>query len=564
MSIDFKRSWVIMPYRQLLYILFLIFVFACKNSNKPREKDIVETTQQLEERTAENLKKLLDYAAQNKDKINDSVKLTSLSLLQAAYSNNNFKTIWSHEDTWQPLADSLYEMISRAKEYGLFPSDYHFSSLTSIRSRLEVDSLARRDAALWTRGDVLFTEAYFAIARHLKLGRLPKDSITLRKDSLFNDNYFIENFNGAITNKNIIGSLQVLEPKYPGYIDVKNGIRPFLQNAVFKKYTYLNYPYKDTLAFVKTLQQRLSEDGFAAISPEADSTSLAVSIANYQLSLDLKPTGKISESIVRGLNNTDWEQFKSIAVTLDQYKLMADFVPETFVMVNLPAYSLYVYNADTLVFQSRVIIGSPKTKTPLLNSRISNFITYPQWTVPYSIIFREMLPKIQKNVDYLEQQNLMVVDRDENVVDPYSIDWSQLNKKSFPYLLRQKEGDDNSLGIIKFNFVNKYSVYLHDTNARWLFSKASRALSHGCVRVQKWEDLSRYLTSSDTIRFPPDSLKAWIGRQEKHTVTGFPRMPLFIRYFIVEGKKGKLLFYNDIYGYNRLIKEKYFTRKTIS
>lgn len=548
-----------------MWLSIALFFFACKNSNKPPEKDLVKTPQQLVERTAENLKKLLDYAEKNKASVNDSVKLKALSLVRTAYENNHYKTIWSYEDNWVPLADSIYKLVGHAKEYGLFPSDYNYTSLTTIRNSIENDSISRRDAVLWTRADILFTEAYFILAKHLKLGRLPKDSVTLRKDSLFSDSYFIKQFNQAIGSKNIIESLQSLEPKYPGYRNVKEGIARFLETANFKNYTYLPFPFKDSLAFIKLLQQRLSEDGFIKNTPQLpDSVSLSISVINYQQFLKIKPTGKISESLVRSLNNTDWEKFKSIAVTLDLYKLMADSVPETYIMVNLPAYNLYVYNADTMVFQSKVIVGSPKTRTPLLNSRISNFITYPQWTVPYSIIFKDMLPKIQKNISYLDKQNLMVVDRDENVVDPRSIDWSELNQKKFPYLLRQKEGDENSLGIIKFNFANKYSVYLHDTNARWLFNKSSRALSHGCVRVQRWQELSQYLTSSDTLRFPPDSLKAWMDRQEKHTITGFPRMPLFIRYFTVEGKDGNLKFYNDIYGYERILREKYFARKIIS
>lgn len=158
----------------------------------------------------------------------------------------------------------------------------------------------------------------------------------------------------------------------------------------------------------------------------------------------------------------------------------------------------------------------------------------------------------------------MVVDGYDSVIDPETIDWSKLNNKNFPYLIRQKEGDDNSLGVIKFNFSNKYSVYLHDTNARSLFSRSSRALSHGCVRVQEWEKLSQFLIRSDTIQYPPDTIKAWISRQEKHTITGFPKLPLFIRYFTVEGKGGKLTFHEDIYGDDRVLKEKYFSGKMMS
>lgn len=130
-------------------------------------------------------------------------------------------------------------------------------------------------------------------------------------------------------------------------------------------------------------------------------------------------------------------------------------------------------------------------------------------------------------------------------------------------MLRQRQGDDNSLGVMKFNFRNKYSVYLHDTNARALFARKARALSHGCVRVQAWEKLAHFLVREDSIRYPSDTLRAWILRAEKHTVSGFPPVPLYIRYFTVEGEQGKLRWWDDIYGEDRKLLERYFSNKRI-
>jgi murein L,D-transpeptidase YcbB/YkuD len=284
---------------------------------------------------------------------------------------------------------------------------------------------------------------------------------------------------------------------------------------------------------------------------------------NYQRSNKLKVTGKISQDMVNMMDNTDWEKFKRIAINMDRYKLLPDSLPPTYVWVNLPAFGLQVINADTVVLESKVIVGAPKTRTPLLTSEISNFITYPQWTVPSSIIFKDMLPQIKRNVDYLQKQNLMVVDDNDSVRDPLTIKWARLNKNNFPYQLKQRQGDDNSLGVMKFNFRNKYDVYLHDTNVRWMFGKSFRALSHGCVRVKEFQKLADFLVRKDTIRYKPDTLRAWIQRQEKHTIYGFARVPIFIRYYTAEGKKGRILFYDDIYGEDRQLRERYFADKPI-
>ena len=107
-------------------------------------------------------------------------------------------------------------------------------------------------------------------------------------------------------------------------------------------------------------------------------------------------------------------------------------------------------------------------------------------------------------------------------------------------------------------------MYIHDTNVRWLFGKSFRALSHGCVRVKEWKKLANFLLRSDSTGQQADSLKVWIGRQEKHMINGFPKLPVFIRYFTCEASSGKIKFHEDIYEEDRFLREKYFTGKTIN
>jgi murein L,D-transpeptidase YcbB/YkuD len=236
-------------------------------------------------------------------------------------------------------------------------------------------------------------------------------------------------------------------------------------------------------------------------------------------------------------------------------------MPPRYVWVNLPAFRMQLIDSGQVMMESRVIVGQPKTRSPVLTSSIYNLVTMPQWTVPYSIIFNEMLPKIQKSTEYLRKENLMVVDRYDSIIPPDSIDWTKLNKKYFPYLLKQRQGDDNSLGVIKFNFQNKYDVYLHDTNARSLFSRQNRAMSHGCIRVQKWDSLARVLASTDSIRHHPDSIAQWIKRGEKRSVTLRNKTPIYIRYFTTDADEGNIRFYEDIYSDDKLLRDRYFASK---
>jgi murein L,D-transpeptidase YcbB/YkuD len=533
---------------------------------KPPEKDIVVQPEKFEIRVSDNLKTALNFILDNKGRLSDTVLLATDSLVHKLYEQENFQPLWCAQENWLPIGDSLFSFIEHSKEYGLFPSDYHYRALSGVRKLIDGDSVSRKDAALWSRADMMLTDAFFLMTRHLKQGHLKYDSVTLRTDSVLGNDFYMNVFQQMRTNRNVTATLHDLEPKLMGYDSLKMGLKFFLDSIqTFKRYTYIKYPNRDSASLRGAVQRRLFEDDYLSSGTQpVDTATWRQALMSYQQSKGLKTTGKVNENTVNSLNNTDWEKFKRVAITLDRYKLLPDTLPPIYIWVNIPAFSLSVMDTDTLVMASRVIVGNPKTRTPLLTSNVSNFIIYPQWTVPMSIISKEMLPKIKKSIAYLDKENLMVVDpRNDSIIDPTTLDWTRYSKTYFPYLLKQRQGDDNSLGVLKFNFANKYSVYLHDTNARWLFGQNSRALSHGCVRVKDFLKLADFLVRDDTLRYHPDTLRNWIRRQEKHVVSGFQRVPIFIRYFSCEGKNGKLKIYDDVYAEDKILRERYFADKTI-
>ena len=177
------------------------------------------------------------------------------------------------------------------------------------------------------------------------------------------------------------------------------------------------------------------------------------------------------------------------------------------------------------------------------------------------------MPALKKDPGYLVKKGFSLVDNKGDEVNPYTVDWSKY-KKGIPWKIVQGSGDDNALGIFKFNFYNPYSVYLHDTNQRYLFANSNRALSHGCVRVQKWESLAFFIARTDslaTLKGHPsyniDSLKTWIANKSRKTVMIKKRLPLFIEYFTCIAKNDGITFYNDIYGDDQALAEKYFAGK---
>ena len=523
----------------------------------------------MDAKVNENIEDILEYAINNNGRINDSIKLFLLPVVNAFYSQNDYKNIWSEMEEWNPIADSMYHFIHQAELSGLFPYDYHLKDLDVIKKILEQDSLAKTDAIVWTKADLMLTDAFMLMLQHLKQGRLLPDSISLGADKKVAQNFFIKNLHNALNVKSVSSILNSVEPKHTGYDELKKGIQNFLDSMDRTVYTYVVYPNKDSLALIKNLQKRLYESGYIdKTNLLPDSSQLAMAIIKVQKEKGIKQDGKISSSVVKILNQNDVEKFKRIAITLDRYKHLPPELPEKYIWVNLPGYYLKVIDNDTVALWSKVIVGKPASRTPSLNSFITDMVTYPQWTIPNSIIKNDILPALKRDPAYLSRKGFSLFDVKDEVVDPYTINWAKYTK-GIPYKIRQGSGDDNALGIYKFNFYNRYNVYLHDTNQRYLFKNSARALSHGCVRVQQWEKLAFFiakndsinLKQTDTLRYNTDSIKLWLANKEKRRIIVKNKLPLFIRYFTCEGKDGKIIFYDDIYGEDKLLRNKYFANK---
>ena len=549
--------------KKIVFISFFgsLLLIACNNAPQPIEKIIVARPEQMDSTVNTQIKGALEYALSNQGKINDTITLAMDSSVNDFYGKRNFENVWSKNTKWNPMTDSLFTFIKNAEWYGLFPSDYHLKQLTFIKDKLDNDTTQRKDASLWTIVDLILTDGFMKAVHDIRFGRINQDSISQKKSLAVNEDFYSSALKQLFKGRRLESLMDSLQPRQKGYLDLKSSIRHFVTNMDRTKYTFVKYPYDskkagDSLRFVTALKKRLLESNcLDSLEGIPDTIQLQDAIKKYQKLKGIKPDGRISESFVKMLNNTDDYRFKRIALTLDRYKLLPDSMPDKYIWVNLPGYYMYVMDNDTIVFESKIICGKPSTKTPQLNSYITDMITYPTWTVPNSIIMKDLLPKLKINPNILAKRGLHLVDKYGENVDPASVNWSKY-KKGIPYKIMQGSGDDNALGDLKFNFANKYSVYLHDTNERFLFKRSTRALSHGCVRVQDWYKLAFFIAKNDSlntkdtssIKYTSDSIINWLARKQHKFIRVNNKIPLFIRYFTCEGTNGKLKFYDDIYG----------------
>lgn len=239
-----------------------------------------------------------------------------------------------------------------------------------------------------------------------------------------------------------------------------------------------------------------------------------------------------------------------VAQTLNAYRWIHRQIQNAprFVLVNIRgAYLTAMDSAGKNVLTMRTVVGKRDTPTPTIDTYATSIVTHPYWNVPKSIAIKEIFPKAAADPEYLSRNRIQVIGKDGQAINPEELEWGDLTADKFPYRFRQETGEDNSLGLLKVEIKNPLAIYLHDTNARYLFKSNQRWRSHGCVRVQKPTDLANYMagtelldsdfmTEPDSVSHPPKWHKLKV------------RVPVFLLYLPADcNEKGDLMYFPDVY-----------------
>ena len=540
-------------------ILIQVFIVAtvlsslssCKTKNKSNSTNPSLITAEI--------KSLFNNQKESNNRIEDSIILSTPNETSSAYQERNYEPYWINAEGLTNNGKSLINFVINARNYGLIPEAYNVQKTTNQYNNLKIDTLwenARKNPKNWARMDILLTDAFLSISRNLDLGYIPLDSLS--KDKSYISSKYRKALVKILDADNLIQILESFEPTTPSYKELKKHLPAFLSNTDFsKKLTFIDYPIKNQDKFINQIIKRSKEENFLAQDVTTlDSVQLSTLIKKIQEKKNLEIDGKYGRQVIFALNNTDQEKYFKIVINMDRLRRNREEYPNRYLWVNLPSFYLQVFENGVTKIESKVIIGKPYTRTPLITSKIDQITTYPTWTIPTSIISKEILPNIKKNNGYLNRKGYSLYDATGKKVNPDSVNWSSY-EKGIPFRVVQPGGDANSLGIMKFNFPNKHSVYLHDTNQRGLFNNSFRSLSHGCVRVQNWDSLYQYIILSDkkanvddiaSNHLMVDSVKNWLSAKKRRTISVTNELPIYIRYFTVAPKNGKIEFYEDVYG----------------
>lgn len=257
---------------------------------------------------------------------------------------------------------------------------------------------------------------------------------------------------------------------------------------------------------------------------------------------------------------------KTIIVNMERARWKQDVDSNNMIYVNIPAFRLDVVKDGKVTGEMKVVVGTGRNnsgkatftnakkikdtphshETPVLESMIHSVQVNPYWNIPKSIAGKEILKLVQADRYYLSNAGIDVLQNEKIVEDPENIDWASLSPDNLPYRFRQRPGDENSLGKIKFLFKNNSSVYLHDTPAQAAFNRDVRASSHGCVRVEQPLDLANALFKEDKFTTIKNDMES-AEQKPARDVALSPKTQVVLDYKTVEVKDNKLKFYPDVY-----------------
>ena len=299
---------------------------------------------------------------------------------------------------------------------------------------------------------------------------------------------------------------------------------------------------KDSVEFYSQVKNALVRLGYA--KKNSSKEEVVAGLKEFQQHHGLEGDGRPGLNTMEALRMTTLYHYRMLALNLDRLRKQENSEMHL-LYVNIPAYQLKVFRQNKLMDTYRVIVGTPKTPTPQLVSKVERIIANPVWDVPTSIAHNELLPKIKADSGYLRRNNFRLVDRHNNTVNSQEIDIDRISTAE--YFIRQDASSDNALGKVKFIFSNPYAVYLHDTPGRSLFAKDTRDMSHGCVRLQNPEKLAEYLVN--VVQSDSTDISGLINKGIRREFNLATAVPIHISYITCDAdEKGNLYFYRDIYG----------------
>jgi murein L,D-transpeptidase YcbB/YkuD len=474
------------------------------------------------------------------------------ALLPDIYARSGFEPLWTAKK-----GRELLRVLERADQEGLRSGDYHVETL---RRLLEAGSGGKTEAEDLADLDILLTDGFLLYGSHLLAGRV--DPETVHPDWIPSSRHMdLASVLHRALHEGVEPVLDSLRPPHDGYAAMRDALARYRELADRGGWPQLSagssLRFGDRSSRVATLRTQLlvrgdlaSEAGSAGERDLFDA-ALRQSVIRFQIRHGLKRDGIVGPKTRQALNVGVRDRVRQLEVNLERWRWIGAELGDRYVLVNIADFSLELVEKGVTVMEMPVVVGKNYRQTPVFSRKIQYLVFNPYWNVPHSLASRDILDKVRRNAEYLEEEGFEIFDswsRDATPLDPADIDWSAVSSAGFPYRLRQKPGPKNALGRVKFMFPNRFAVYLHDTPSRSLFARRVRNFSSGCIRVERPLDLAAQLLR-DQPGWSFAEIKALVESGENKSVSLKRLVPVHLQYWTAWADAGgSVNFRRDIYG----------------
>lgn len=470
--------------------------------------------------------------------------ISSVIVIPALYQQRDYSPLWTNPDAIRQLLDAIRSIGAD----GLNSADYHLAALEQLQQQVS----SKAPAAQLAEYDLLLTDSLVRLGYHLMIGKV--DPVKLDQnwnmDKTVGDLDTVLAMADAVTNGTVDRLVDGLRPQAPIYAQMKTALARYQRIAEEGGWQLLpdGPAIKPEMSDprIPALRERLAVSGeFTGADRQSSDydTTLEEAVRLFQRRHGLEDDGVIGKGTLQALNVPVEQRIDQLRVNLERARWILRDLPADYVLVDIAGFQVSLVRDSNVVWETRAQVGKPYRKTPVFRSEITYMDMNPTWTIPPTILRKDVLPAIKRDPEYLQKKNMRVLDKQGNTIDPASIDWS----RGFPYMVRQDPGPGNALGRVKFMFPNKYAVYLHDTPSKSLFDRTERAFSSGCIRIDKPFEFAELLLD-DPQQWGQEAIRKVIDSKQTRSVSLPQPITVLLLYWTVNfDADGHVIFKQDIY-----------------